>query len=42
MENPVEELKAISGGAGFDDVFVFAPVKPVVEQGDAILGFDGC
>ncbi len=42
MENPVEELKAISGGDGYDDVFVFAPVKPVVEQGDAILAFDGC
>ncbi|MDD3908783.1 MAG: zinc-binding dehydrogenase [Proteiniphilum sp.] len=42
MENPVEELKAISGGTGFDDVFVFAPVRAVVEQGDAILGFDGC
>ena len=42
MENPVEELKAISGGTGFDDVFVFAPVRPVVEQGDAILAFDGC
>lgn len=41
-ENPVEELKAISGGTGYDDVFVFAPVKPVVEQGDAILAFDGC
>jgi hypothetical protein len=27
---------------GFDDVFIFAPVKQVVEQGDAILGFDGC
>jgi hypothetical protein len=23
-------------------VFVFAPVKPVVEQADAILAFDGC
>jgi L-sorbose 1-phosphate reductase len=42
MQNPVEELKAISGGTGYDDVFVFAPVKPVVEQGDAILAFDGC
>ncbi len=42
IENPVEELKAISGGTGFDDVFVFAPVRAVVEQGDAILGFDGC
>ena len=42
IENPVEELKAISGGTGYDDVFVFAPVRSVVEQGDAILGFDGC
>ena len=32
----------LTGGPGFDDVFVFAPVKPVVEQGDGILGFDGC
>ena len=32
----------ISGDSGYDDVFVFAPVKPVVEQGDAILAFDGC
>ena len=42
MENPAEELKMISGDSGYDDVFVFAPVKPVVEQGDAILAFDGC
>lgn len=42
MENPVAELKAITDGYGYDDVFVFAPVKPVVEQGDAILAFDGC
>ena len=42
MSNAVEELKAISGGEGYDDVFVFAPVKPVVEQADAILAFDGC
>lgn len=42
MENVVEELKVLTGGKGYDDVFVFAPVKPVVEQADAILGFDGC
>lgn len=42
VDDPIKELKALSGGKGFDDVFVFAPVKPVVEQGDAILGFDGC
>ncbi len=27
---------------GFDDVFVFAPVRPVVEMGDKLLGHDGC
>jgi L-sorbose 1-phosphate reductase len=42
MQHPVEELKAIADGGGFNDVFVFAPVKPVVEQADAILAFDGC
>lgn len=42
MKNPVEELKAIAGGTGYDDVFAFAPVAPVVEQADAILGYDGC
>jgi threonine dehydrogenase-like Zn-dependent dehydrogenase len=39
--DPVAEMKALSGG-GFDDVFVFAPVAPVVEQGDAVLAYDGC
>ena len=42
MDNPVEGLKAISDGHGYDDVFVFAPVKQVVEQADDILAFDGC
>ena len=42
VEDPVKALKDLNGGNGYDDVFVFAPVKPVVEQGDAILGFDGC
>ena len=42
VNDPVKELRAISGDTGYDDVFVFAPVKPVVEQGDAILAFDGC
>ena len=40
--DPLGELRNLSGGTGFDDVFIFAPVKQVVEQGDAILGFDGC
>jgi threonine dehydrogenase-like Zn-dependent dehydrogenase len=40
--DPVGHLRDLSGGLGFDDVLVFAPVKQVVEQADAILGFDGC
>ncbi len=42
MNDPVKHLRELTGGTGFDDVFVFAGVKQVVEQGDAILGFDGC
>ena len=41
-ENAVETLMEISGGKGYDDVLVFAPVPAVIEQGDAILAFDGC
>ncbi len=41
-ENPVKALRDISGGSGYDDVFVFAPVSSVIEQADAILAFDGC
>ena len=41
-DDPVRHLRELSGGSGYDDVFVFAPVRQVVEQGDAILGFDGC
>lgn len=40
--DPVARLKACAGGEGYDDVFVFAPVAAVVEQGDAILARNGC
>ncbi len=42
IEKVDEHLLSLTGGTGFDDVFVFAPVRPVVEQGDRILGRDGC
>jgi len=42
VADPVAHLKSLVDGDGYDDVFVFAPVKPVIEQGDAILGLDGC
>ncbi|MDD4646342.1 MAG: zinc-binding dehydrogenase, partial [Bacteroidales bacterium] len=35
-------LLSLTNGKGYDDVFVFAPVKAVAEQADRILGRDGC
>ncbi len=42
VENPTEYLRGLTGGEGFNDVFVYAPVRPVVEMGDALLARDGC
>jgi threonine dehydrogenase-like Zn-dependent dehydrogenase len=42
IADPVAHLKALNGDKLYDDVFVFAPVKPVLEMGDALLGHDGC
>ena len=41
MENAAEYLREISGG-GYDDVFAYAPITPVVEMASDILGRDGC
>lgn len=35
-------IMGLTDNKGFDDVMVFAPVKPVVEMGDRLLGKDGC
>jgi threonine dehydrogenase-like Zn-dependent dehydrogenase len=40
--NPVQQLLALTGGKGFDDVFVFTPASALAEQADRILGFNGC
>ncbi|MBQ9347415.1 MAG: zinc-binding dehydrogenase [Oscillibacter sp.] len=37
-----DTLRDLSGGTGFDDVFVMIAAVPVVELADAILAFDGC
>jgi threonine dehydrogenase-like Zn-dependent dehydrogenase len=42
LSDPAGRLKELNGGKLYDDVFVFAPVKPVLELGDALLGHDGC
>lgn len=41
-ENCEAYMKSLTGNKGFDDVFVFAPIKPVIEQADRLLGRDGC
>lgn len=42
VENAHDYLMQLSGGKGFDDAFVYAPVKPVVELADGVLAKDGC
>ena len=42
VENPSALLREISGGTGYDEVVVMAPVSAVVVQADDILAFDGC
>jgi len=42
IENPEEYLISITRGKKYNDVFIFAPVRTVVEQGDKILAKDGC
>jgi threonine dehydrogenase-like Zn-dependent dehydrogenase len=42
IKDPIRHMRDLTGDKRFDDVFIFAPVKPVIELGDAIMGFDGC
>nr|WP_330369658.1 zinc-binding dehydrogenase [Butyrivibrio sp. FCS014] len=37
-----EKLMEITEGHGYDDVFVYVPVRSVAEMGDRLLAFDGC
>ncbi|NLB69783.1 MAG: zinc-binding dehydrogenase, partial [Lentisphaerae bacterium] len=42
IEDVPAELLKYSGPGGYDDAYVYAPVAALIEQADAILGFDGC
>ncbi len=42
LDDAVSYMMELTGGKGYDDVFVYAPVKPVVEMGDKLLARDGC
>ncbi|WP_432403840.1 zinc-binding dehydrogenase [Wukongibacter sp. M2B1] len=43
IESPEEYLISLTNdNKGYDDVYVYAPVEVLAEQGDKILGKDGC
>jgi threonine dehydrogenase-like Zn-dependent dehydrogenase len=42
LTEPIDHLRYLNGGKLYDDIFVFAPVKAVLEMGDRLLGRDGC
>ncbi len=42
LENSREYLMDLTGGKGYDDVMIMAPVKPVCELANSVLGYDGC
>ncbi|WP_184314064.1 zinc-binding dehydrogenase [Anaerosolibacter carboniphilus] len=42
IEDPVAYLLSLTDNKGYDDVYVYAPVEPLVEQADKLLGHDGC
>jgi threonine dehydrogenase-like Zn-dependent dehydrogenase len=41
-DNAYDALMELTDGKGYDDVFAYAPIAPVVEDADKILGKDGC
>ncbi len=38
----VQDLRNLTKGAGYDDVFVYAPIQQLIEQADKVLATDGC
>jgi threonine dehydrogenase-like Zn-dependent dehydrogenase len=40
--DPISAMRALNRNQGFDDVFVYAPVAPLIEQASKMLGFNGC
>lgn len=41
-DDPTTQLRNLTGGKGYDDVFCYAPVAAVVTLSSSILGRDGC
>ncbi|MBQ8578055.1 MAG: zinc-binding dehydrogenase [Clostridia bacterium] len=42
MEDPAKTLRALTGGTGFDDVFVMVPVPGLFTMAETVAGIDGC
>lgn len=42
MLDAKKELLSFTEGHGYDDVFVYVPIRQVAELGDSLLAFDGC
>ncbi|MDR1538898.1 MAG: zinc-binding dehydrogenase [Clostridiales bacterium] len=42
VEDQFKLLMDLTGGKGYDDVFVYAPIRELAELGDRLLAFDGC
>lgn len=42
MEDQVAGLMELTDGHGYDDVFVYVPIKSVAEVADKVMAFDGC
>lgn len=41
-EDDEQALMDLTNGHGYDDVFIYAPVQALAEQGNRLLAFDGC
>jgi threonine dehydrogenase-like Zn-dependent dehydrogenase len=42
VDDQYRYLWELSGRKGYDDIFVYAPIRELAELGDRLLAFDGC
>jgi threonine dehydrogenase-like Zn-dependent dehydrogenase len=42
LDDQYAYLLGLTDGKGYDDVFVYAPIKELAELGDRLMAFDGC
>lgn len=42
VEDSTKVLIDLTDGKGYDDIFVYAPVRALAQQTDQLLAFDGC